>query len=107
MAPVGKGYCLLGELYREQGEHEKAMKAFKSGEQALLSVRNKWKLAAIYAGIAAVDQRMGRKEHANKYLNMVDLHRKRLGAQMRNAGSFSKRKLSMMNLCRSGVFLPM
>lgn len=66
---VGECHYLLGEVYSELGEYEKALHDFKIGEKALMTVRNKWKLAEIYAGVARAYQRLGKQDRANKSLN--------------------------------------
>lgn len=66
---VGECFLNLGKVYTDQGEYAEALKAFASGEQTLRDVHVKWKVADIYAGMAAVMQKNGDMENANKTLN--------------------------------------
>jgi serine phosphatase RsbU (regulator of sigma subunit)/serine/threonine protein kinase/tetratricopeptide (TPR) repeat protein len=69
ISAVGECFLNMGKVYTDQGEYQEALKAFTSGEQTLRAVHVKWKVADIYAGMAAVMQKNGDMENANKTLN--------------------------------------
>lgn len=80
---IGDCYCLLGEVYAEQGEYEDALRAFNAGDLALRSIHIKWKLAQINTSRAVVLQKLGEVELTNKSLNKALTLAKKYGDEIR------------------------